>query len=247
MFCLYLGLFSPHLYFSVAIRHAGPNPATLSGLEPTSVPPGALDTSSSLDQPQSGLVLGGGLPSIPPDLLKKVIQNDYVELSDLLPERIQEVSLFGDSKRKKSLPIDKFVDWVLAFATYSHALLLKSPAIAPDLITFIGTVARLARDHSGLAWASYERSIRANMLADRSLSWRKLDQEVWALALVSKGSTHASGSNPSRKRSSTACGTWNEGKFCPFKSCYLAHVCSVCFSPKHRATTCPSSTPKKPN
>ena len=48
------------------------------------MPPGASDTSSSLDQPQSGLVLGGGLPSIPPDLLKKVIQNDYVELSDLL-------------------------------------------------------------------------------------------------------------------------------------------------------------------
>ena len=50
-----------------------------------------------------------------------------------------------------------------------------------DLIILMGTVARLAQDHSGPAWSTCERNVRANAVADPSTKWNKPNQEVWAL------------------------------------------------------------------
>lgn len=193
---------------------------------------------------QLGLVLGGGLPAIPADIMKRVAENSYVELSELLPEKIQEASLFPEGKKKKKAqPIEKFDDWVLAFAVFSQALLAKNPSIASDLIIFMGTVARLARDHPGPAWATYERNFRANAVADPSTKWNKLNQEVWALSMVSKA-PQSSGFPvpPAKRRHYSTCDKWNDGVFCPFKTCRFSHACSSCLSPQHRASACPGGT-----
>ena len=109
-----------------------------------------------------------------------------------MPEKIQEAGLYPEGKsKKKAQPIEKFVDWVLAFSVFSQALLTKDPSIASDLLIFVGTVARLARDHPGAAWASYESNFRANAVADPSTKWNKLDQEVWTLSMVNKTSQRA--------------------------------------------------------
>ena len=189
-----------------------------------------------------GLVLGGGLPAIPADIMKRVADNSYIELSELLPEKIQEASLYPEGKnKKKAQPVEKFDDWVLAFAVYSQALMSKDPSIASDLIIFMGTVARLARDHPGAAWATYERNFRANAVADPSTRWSKLNQEVWALSMVNKTSQNSSSgfSLPPSKRRHNTCDKWNEGAFCPYKSCRFTHACSSCLSPLHRASACP--------
>ena len=64
----------------------------------------------------------------------------------MLTEKIQESFLYSDSQKKVSL-LTRFVDSVLAFCTYSQALLAQKPHIGGDLLTFVGTVVRLARDH----------------------------------------------------------------------------------------------------
>ena len=73
---------------------------------------------------------------------------------------------------------------MLAFCTYGQALLTQKPEIGGDLLTFVGTVARLARDHPGPAWAAYEQMFRGKAVADPTTRWNKLDQEVWALSTV---------------------------------------------------------------
>ena len=78
-----------------------------------------------------------------------------MELSELLTEKIQESFLYSDSQKKVGL-LTNFVDSVLAFCTYSQALLAQKPHIGGDLLTFVGTVVRLARDHQGPAWGMYE-------------------------------------------------------------------------------------------
>lgn len=83
-------------------------------------------------------------------------------MSELLSDKIQESFLFSIGKKKKVAPIDNFVDWVLAFTTYSQALLANNPAMGGDLLTFIGTVACLAWDHPGSAWSVY---IQTNLLS----------------------------------------------------------------------------------
>ena len=104
--------------------------------------------------------------AIPPDIMKRISVNSYAEMSELLPEKIQESFLFPVGKKKKVAPIDNFVDWVLAFTTYSQALLAKNPAMGGggggELLTFIGTVACLAWNHPGSAWSVY---IQTNLLS----------------------------------------------------------------------------------
>ena len=109
---------------------------------------------STTEKPIAGLVLGGGLPAIPSDILKRIQSKSYVELSELLPERIRESFLYPDGKKKKAPAIDKFVDWVLAFCTYSQALLSVNSSIGGELLIFVGTAARLARDRYllGMQW-----------------------------------------------------------------------------------------------
>ena len=150
-------------------------------------------------------------------------------------------------EKKKARAIEKFTDWLLAFCTYSQALLSDNPHLGGDLLTFIGTVAWLAQDHSSLAWAIYERSFRANVVADPSLKWGWLDQELWALSLV-KATTSMSqppANHLTQKRKTPTCDKWNDSNSCPFKTCRLTHVCTVCRSPQHRATTCPSAAGSK--
>ena len=65
----------------------------------------------------------------------------------------------------------------------------SNPDTAVDLLMFLGTVARLARDHPGTAWATYEQAFNAKVTANPSTRWNCLDQEIWALATVASTST----------------------------------------------------------
>ena len=230
---------------SPVFPHVGTsNSATLSGLEPeaaSSLPSGEPSSSPVA----TGLVLSGGLPSIPAELLTRIRKHQYVELSELLPEKIQEACLYGDNKRKKSPPITDFTEWVLAFSTYGQALASQDPSLALKLLVFVGSVARLARDLPGGAWAAYEKAARCKAVANPGFPWEKLDQELWALAAVQCGAARSSGAATKGKRpkSENACYKWNEGT-CSFHPCKFSHVCSTCFSPKHKAGVCPSGAPK---
>ena len=95
-----------------------PNEATQSGVEPASAvladlgasaPESKESVTSKCDRPKpaQGLVLGGGLPTIPAEILSRIHKNSYVELSELLPEKIQESFLYPDGRKKKVTPIDK--------------------------------------------------------------------------------------------------------------------------------------------
>ena len=98
----------------------------------------------------AGLVLSGGRPSIPAELLTRILKHQYVELSELLPEKIQEACLYSNSKRKKSPPITEFTKWVLAFSTYGQELASQDPSLAPKRLVFVGSMARPAQDLPGV-------------------------------------------------------------------------------------------------
>ena len=57
-------------------------------------------TSSKPSTQNVGLVLSGGLPTIPADIFTKIKINHYVELSELLPEKIQDSILYPEGKKE---------------------------------------------------------------------------------------------------------------------------------------------------
>ena len=221
------------------------NEGTLSGIEPSLPAPAPVPSvtpNTGTTVSKAGLVLGGALPSIPADLLKKVKENSYIELTEFLPERIQDSVLYPDRKKRKVSPISVFQDWVLAFCTFSHGLLSSNPQLAAELLTFIGTVARLARDRPGQAWAAYERAMRAKITADPSISWGHIDQAAWALATVqpTSGPPQAAGF---KRKAGTYCLKWNHSQ-CNYPNCKYTHACASCHNPGHRAPSCPSGPSK---
>ena len=118
------------------------------------------------------------------------------------------------------------MDWVLDFCTYGQALLVRKPDIGGDLLTFVGIVARLARDHPDPAWAAYEQMFRARAVANPSTEWNKLDQEVWVLSAVKPSGP--STQLPQKRCVDRSCIKWNEGTFCPFKACkFIIHAATV--------------------
>lgn len=75
--------------------------------------------------------------------MKRVADNSYIELSELLPEKIQEASLYPEGKnKKKAQPVEKFDDWVLHLLCISRPFCLRTQALrTSDLIIFMETVA----------------------------------------------------------------------------------------------------------
>jgi hypothetical protein len=105
-------------------------------------------------------MLDGSLPAILADLLKKVTEGTYVELSTFLPKRITESFLYPEA-RVLAVPIEKFPELVMAFCCFGLTLMQRSPDLGADLLMIIG-----ARDHPGLSLASYEQAFQAKMAAN---------------------------------------------------------------------------------
>ena len=148
---------------------------------------------------KTGLVLEGSLLAIPADLLQKVEEGSYVEP-----------------------PIDKFPKWVMAFCCFGLTLAQTKPNIGPDLLTFIGTVARLTRGHPGQSWATYEQAFRAKMAADPSCCWSELDNQLHTLCLAPR--SQPKWPTPPTSTGRIPCNRWNDDRLCPFTKCRYLHA-----------------------
>lgn len=85
------------------------------------------DMTALVQSSKLGLTLGGGSPAIPVDAIKRIKEKSYIKMSKLLLEEIHKSFLYPEGKSKrKAQPLETFVDWVLALAVYSKALLIKN-------------------------------------------------------------------------------------------------------------------------
>ena len=141
-----------------------PNEATDSGLEPMSAVLADLGT-AALDSkegaaaekddpnPPQGLVLGGGLPSIPADILCRYQENSYVELSELRPEKNQESFLYPEGWKKEVVPcmIKELVPVVVACAMWGGAI-GQHILLHIDNMSVVDILHKgLTKEHSGVA------------------------------------------------------------------------------------------------
>ena len=124
----------------------------------------------------------------------------------------------------------------MGFCSFSQALLAFNKGVsAADLLTFVGTVNRLAQDHLGSAWISYEHAIRANAVADLSIKWNHLDQEAWALATVSSGRSSRSVAIPQKREPAVIDGMRG------FALSIFASLCMCAWCPSHKVAACSTS------
>ena len=99
-------------------------PASMTILAPASLPVvPAVQSVPSAPVAVAGVLLGDGLAPLPPKLIKRIQQLEFVEMADLLPEAwlLEESTMEAQLRRQKG-PVTDILVWVQCFAMFASTL-----------------------------------------------------------------------------------------------------------------------------
>ena len=161
--------------------------------------------------------------------------------------------------RKKKPVIDTFLKWLDAFMTYM-LIVNAYPRQALELIKYQQIISRAVAKFKGLAWLSYDQQFRRRAAYDLSLSWDKVDLELWTVTFaglakphcnVCSSPYHAEDVCPSAdlhrksRRPQSVCFDFNKSSGCRRRNCSFPHVCRRCFQHPPRSGMHPATAQQR--
>ena len=136
--------------------------------------------------------LGGGLPPVPSRLVKKIEEGQFVELAELLPERLSTYWENDDqskSTKSKHKTVSNILEWVQCFSIYVAIISRKEPHRVVDLLAYQHLVIQAHQEYQGDCWLGYDRRFRQRAAANPSRSWSTIDPTLWSLAFSGRASS----------------------------------------------------------
>ena len=140
----------------------------------------------------AGGYMGEGLLPIPDKLVKRILNLEFIELREMLPEawlREEEEVVARNvlmlPKRKVSQIIDIGL-WVQTFAGYISVLSTKYPLMVPEVLAYMAMMVKFSRNYEGAAWARYDMLYRKQMAKLRDLRWSRLNPTLFNLCFAGK-------------------------------------------------------------
>ena len=180
--------------------------------------------SAAVEKPQvvvpAGMFLGEGLVPLPAKLVQRVVNLEFVEMYELLPESWlaadgsdiegggQEKLLALFPKRRRA-PVTDVLVWVQCFSAMVGALSTVYPDKVPEFMAYQALIVKCSCDYDGLGWVLYDRVFRRQVAVTKDLNWSKLNPTLHSLCLAGKA---------------------RRNKFC-----------SACLSDNHATEQCPES------
>ena len=88
-------------------------------------------------------LLGAGLPPIPAKLVSRIEAGEFLEMAELLPERLDPTrTLFTDEPellktQKCRKLVTNILEWTQCFAMYTAILCKKYPDKLPDMLSYL--------------------------------------------------------------------------------------------------------------
>ncbi len=152
--------------------------AVLSGL-----PPGQPPISSARETTPSSVP---GLPPMPQKLAKRIVNLDYVDNAELLPDAWHQEDELSSSCCRATRPrrglLTDITIWTECFATLAAVLTTHYPVYAPQFLAYLRTIVRASRT----AWASYDACYRRQAANRRSLDWATVDASLYCQAFTGR-------------------------------------------------------------
>ena len=144
--------------------------------------------------PPAADLLGGaaaipGWGSVPPQLTKKILALEFVDMWELLPESWQlEPAEPGccHSRRPRRGLVTNFPLWVECYAALVATLSTWYPEKMPHFMAYLRTITRASRNFEGTAWASYDMAFRRQAANLRSLDWGVIDSALYNEAFTGR-------------------------------------------------------------
>ena len=134
---------------------------------------------------------GEGVLPVPERVEKKLLNLEFVEMKELLPEswlvEEEETCRFTQSlPKRRSGPVTDILQWLQCFGTMVGVLSQKFPMMVPDLMAYQSTIIKCSRDFDGLAWAQYDRAYRRQAAQTKDLRWSRINTTLYSLCFAGK-------------------------------------------------------------
>ena len=137
-----------------------------------------------------GMVVGEGLLPLPSKLTKKILNLEFVEMRDLMPETWMTEEEEGRNvlalPKRRSPPITDVLQWLQCFSRMVGVLSRGYPNMVPELMGYQALIIKCSRDFEGLVWAQYDRAYRRQAAQSRDLQWSKLNPTLYSLCFAGK-------------------------------------------------------------
>ncbi len=122
---------------------------------------------------------------VPPRLAQKIWVGEYVDMSELLPERMghgdDTSGRAGETKRKRR-KVSSALQWVECFHTYIGVVAQRQPERVADLLAYANLIVHASRKFKGEGWLQYDRNFRKSAEVHPGIRWAEANTSLWTLA-----------------------------------------------------------------
>lgn len=115
------------------------------------------------------------LAVVPQKLVKKIINREFVDMSELLPASwrldTEAGSSSHSSKHPRHGPVKQIKVWAECFVVYAAILVAAYPDKGPHLFAYLRSIVRASRQFEDTAWVSYDMAFHRAEANRGSLDW----------------------------------------------------------------------------
>ena len=140
---------------------------------------------------EKAFILGPGRAPIPAKLVTQILSHQFIELSELIPENLEDpqaetttFSIEGSTivpkviSRKKR-EVSDILTWVECFNSYTAVMSTFFPTRARDLLTYMALIIRTAKRFGGRSWLNYDRAFRREATASNVQDWSLMKPDFY--------------------------------------------------------------------
>ena len=156
-----------------------PVPSTVSTNCSTSLLPLPAVTSQSVESSNSPSL------AIPPKLLKRILNLEFIEMIELVPESWGVESESAAScchqvrPQPRRGPVTNILLWLECYSSLVAALATKYPQYTGEFMAYQRTIIKASRNFEGTAWVLYDRAFRRRAAATKDLKWGRTDSALY--------------------------------------------------------------------
>ena len=135
------------------------------------------------------LFIGAGLPPVPQKLVQRIQAGEYVDMPELLPDRLgvnagPPVEGDKEDKKTKRRQVTNILEWIQCYAIYMAVRTQKFPDKVQDMLGYLALIVEARMENDGDGWLGYDRRFRQTAAATPDIPWARIDSTLWNKAFA---------------------------------------------------------------
>ena len=122
------------------------------------------EKAGSSSSPQPPILINSGLPPIPAKLVTKAQNGLFMEMADLLPQKLISAEYYTegntDSSKQTHREVANIIEWVQCFGVYMAIISQKEPKRTTDLLGYQQLIINASQTGREGGWLVYDRHFR---------------------------------------------------------------------------------------